>query len=383
MQASSGIRRDRRGDAPDFDQLFEDHGAFVWRVLKRFGVADRDLPDVCQDVFVVVLRKLDCFEGRSAITTWLYSICARTASDYRRRAHRRHEHMVASIPDRGAEESQITALQSRQVAAIVDSALVKLSDTKRRVFVMYEFEQRSMPEIAGLMETPLQTAFSRLYAARRAVNEALRRSGCAGVAIGLPPSWLDTGTPSLLAGLTSKLAGGAGSACTASVVALALVQIAIFAVPHGAMLGDGSSHQMAMRMLPLPLPTLYPNETRAELTEVTDTKLPRRRSRRRLAPSAPRVEMPATVEPAPPAAPAVQVALAAAPVQPKPRVRRAAHDPVDEILFTTSVRALMRVDTALVDDIRQTMPVKRVAGWTRVLEVGATANDSSRSGDTP
>ena len=69
--------------------------------------------------------------------------------------------------------------------------------------------------------------------------------------------------------------------------------------------------------------------------------------------------------------------------QAKPRLRRAVHDPVDEILFTTSVRGLMRVDTALVDSIRETMPLKRKAGWTRVLEVGATANDSSKASNAP
>ena len=149
------------------------------------------------------------------------------------------------------------------------------------------------------------------------------------------------------------------------------------------MLGDGSSRQMAMRMLPPPLPILYPTETRAELTEVTETKSPPRRSRRRLAPRPPKLETPTAIEPVAPAAPVVQAAVAAAPVQAKPRLRRAVHDPVDEILFTTSVRGLMRVDTALVDSIRETMPLKRKAGWTRVLEVGATANDSSKASNAP
>ena len=55
--------------------------------LLKHGVREADVPDVCQETFVVVHRKLAEFEGRSALKTWIYGICARTASDYRRRAH--------------------------------------------------------------------------------------------------------------------------------------------------------------------------------------------------------------------------------------------------------------------------------------------------------
>ena len=73
---------------PSFDQIYAQHFAFVWRVLRTFGVAEAALEDAAQDVFVVVHRRLPEFEGRSAITTWLFAIARRVAGSHRRRVTR-------------------------------------------------------------------------------------------------------------------------------------------------------------------------------------------------------------------------------------------------------------------------------------------------------
>ena len=77
--------------APDFERIFAEHSAFVWRVLARHGVRERDLEDVCQEVFVVVFKNLAQFEGRSSMNTWIYGICRRVAANYRGRAAHRRE----------------------------------------------------------------------------------------------------------------------------------------------------------------------------------------------------------------------------------------------------------------------------------------------------
>jgi RNA polymerase sigma-70 factor (ECF subfamily) len=60
---------------------------FVWRALRHLGVRRADLPDVCQEVFIVVHRRLPDFDTtKSSLSTWIYGICMRTASQYRRRS---------------------------------------------------------------------------------------------------------------------------------------------------------------------------------------------------------------------------------------------------------------------------------------------------------
>ena len=163
----------RKGDE-SFAEVFGEHAPYVWRVLRRLGVAEADIEDVCQEVFVVVLRKLDDFEGRSKLRTWIYGICIRTASDYRRRAHRRREVVTDELPDRGVAPEQADQLQQREARALLDAALEQLDENRRAVFVLYEIEDLPMADVAEALGSPLQTAYSRLHAARRQVQAALQ-----------------------------------------------------------------------------------------------------------------------------------------------------------------------------------------------------------------
>src|SRR4051812_1143348 len=82
-------------------EVFREHAPFVWRALRRLGVREADVEDACQEVFVVVHRRLADFEGRSSVRTWVYGICVRVASDWRKRAHVRREIVTddVSIPE--------------------------------------------------------------------------------------------------------------------------------------------------------------------------------------------------------------------------------------------------------------------------------------------
>jgi RNA polymerase sigma factor (sigma-70 family) len=114
--------------ARDFPSIFRDFGPFVWRVLGRFGVPSAELPDVCQETFIVIHRKLDDFRSESSLRTWIFGICYRTASDYRRRAHVRHERVVETLPEPTVDESQHATAEARQALARLDAALRELDD---------------------------------------------------------------------------------------------------------------------------------------------------------------------------------------------------------------------------------------------------------------
>ncbi|HEX9298205.1 MAG TPA: sigma-70 family RNA polymerase sigma factor, partial [Polyangiaceae bacterium] len=67
-------------------QILDEYAPQVWRTLHYCGVPPSDLQDVCQEVFLVIHRKIGEFEGRSSMRTWVYQICMRVAAGYRRRA---------------------------------------------------------------------------------------------------------------------------------------------------------------------------------------------------------------------------------------------------------------------------------------------------------
>lgn len=159
-----------------FDQVFTDNAPFVWRTLRRLGVREADVEDVCQEVFLVVHRQLAGFEARSSLRTWLYGICLRAASSYRRRPHRTREEISATPPEESIPAPQDDDLERKRALARLDAALDELDDDKRAVFVLYELEQLSMAEIAEATRCPVQTAYSRLHAARRLVEASLARA---------------------------------------------------------------------------------------------------------------------------------------------------------------------------------------------------------------
>jgi RNA polymerase sigma-70 factor (ECF subfamily) len=155
---------------PTFDEVYAAHFAFVWRVLRTFGVPEPALEDAAQDVFVVVHRRLPEFEGRAQITTWLFAIARRVAQAQRRKDGRTDPLEEEPV---GAADT-FAAFSRAQAAATVMSILDTMDEDKRIVFALVELEQLSVPEVARMLDLNLNTAYSRLRLARHAFELAVR-----------------------------------------------------------------------------------------------------------------------------------------------------------------------------------------------------------------
>jgi RNA polymerase sigma-70 factor (ECF subfamily) len=139
------------------------------------GVDETDIEDVCQEVFLIVHRKLAAFEGRSSLRTWVYGICVRTAADYRKRRRTRGGGALPLADEPWIAQSQDDELALREARVLLDRILVELDVEKRAFFVLYEIEELSMGEVAAALGCPEATAYSRLRAARREVEGAILR----------------------------------------------------------------------------------------------------------------------------------------------------------------------------------------------------------------
>lgn len=160
---------------PSFSEIFQTYSAFVWRVLMRLGVARADVDDVAQEVFMSLHQSLPSFEGRCSLRTWVYGICQRRAVDYRRRAAFRPDLYAGEPIDRSADATQEHGLILLEARDRMVRVLDELDDDKRTVFVLFDIEGLAMEEVAEIIGCPLQTAYSRLYAARRKVEASLTR----------------------------------------------------------------------------------------------------------------------------------------------------------------------------------------------------------------
>jgi RNA polymerase sigma-70 factor (ECF subfamily) len=88
--------------------------------------------------------------------------------------------VVEAVPEQGVDPPQEDEVERRRALALLDGALDQLDDDKRAVFVLFELEQVPMVEVAEAVGCPLQTAYSRLHAARKIVEGAIAHALKAG-----------------------------------------------------------------------------------------------------------------------------------------------------------------------------------------------------------
>lgn len=160
-----------RSEPAPFEKVMQEHTARVHRSLRYLGILDADLPDACQEVFLVVHRRLEQFRGDSSLSTWIYEICIRVARAYRRRAAARRDAPMAEPPAVSIEPEQESRLGVEQTRRQLLQLLDKLSEDQRAVVVLHELEELKMSEVATLLGCPLFTAYSRLRLARKRLEQ--------------------------------------------------------------------------------------------------------------------------------------------------------------------------------------------------------------------
>jgi RNA polymerase sigma-70 factor (ECF subfamily) len=158
-----------------FRAMFEAEFAYVWRSLRRLGVAMRDVDDVSQEVFIHVYRRLDDYDPRRPARPWLFAFAFRCASDWRRLAR----HRVEVMADADQREASVVPADDALVRAedrdLALRALEAIELERRAVLILYEFDECPMRDIAEALGVPLFTAYSRLRVAREEFTTAVRR----------------------------------------------------------------------------------------------------------------------------------------------------------------------------------------------------------------
>lgn len=176
---SESASRDDAASVERVRALVKEHHAFVWRTVRRLGLPEDAADDAAQQVFVVLARRIDEVV-RGAEKSFLYRTAANVAADMRRRyaVRRRVETPTeeggapeVADPDEGPEEK----LDRKEARALLAEAIETLPDDVREVFVLFELEGVTAPEIATLMAIPEGTVASRLRRAREKFVEITKR----------------------------------------------------------------------------------------------------------------------------------------------------------------------------------------------------------------
>ena len=161
-----------------FESIYRQYFDFVWSSVRRLGVTSAAADDVVQEIFIVIHSRLHTLEKPEALRSWIYSVIRRTVSGHHRsrRAQEASGILRAAEPDvRALPRTPADLAELNDQVKLLFSLLEELNESKREVFTMAELDELAVPEIAEILGIPLNTAYSRLRAARQAFEEALAR----------------------------------------------------------------------------------------------------------------------------------------------------------------------------------------------------------------
>jgi RNA polymerase sigma-70 factor (ECF subfamily) len=179
------VQRAQRGESGAFDALVRRYQHKVVKLVMRYVRNPTEAEDIAQDAFIKAYRALSRFRGDSAFYTWLYRIAINTAKNSLAARARNPVQLDSngsgdedrpSLEERMIDTATPEALAlTEEIRATVSAAIDRLPEDLRTAIMLRELEGLSYEEIAKTMDCPVGTVRSRIFRAREAVDEQLRK----------------------------------------------------------------------------------------------------------------------------------------------------------------------------------------------------------------
>tara|TARA_R110000823_G_scaffold130015_15_gene258043 strand:+ start:37221 stop:37736 length:516 start_codon:yes stop_codon:yes gene_type:complete len=156
----------------------------IFALISRYVRDADEVQDVAQEAFIKAYKALPRFRGESAFYTWLYRIAINTAKNYLVSRSRRPPGSDVDVADAeyyeggGALrdiENPENALFGSELKAVVENAISELPDDLRTAVTLREFDGLSYEDIAEVMDCPVGTVRSRIFRAREAIDQRVRK----------------------------------------------------------------------------------------------------------------------------------------------------------------------------------------------------------------
>ena len=174
------------GDTRAFEELLKRHQDRVYSMALRYTGNQDDAFDISQEVFLKVWRALPGFKQEAKFSTWLYRIVMNVCTDHHRssskyqtvpliRQEEEREAEPLDLPDETYSPER--ALMDADLSAALKKAVSGLREEFKQVFLMRELGDMSYTEIAAALHIEEGTVKSRLFRARKELQEMLKKSG--------------------------------------------------------------------------------------------------------------------------------------------------------------------------------------------------------------
>ena len=165
--------RDKRA----LQSLYSRHHVRVYRFALRFLNDEAAAEDTVSEVFIDVWRQAERFEGRSQVTTWLLAIARNKAlSVLRRRSAEELDDEVAEFIEDPTDNPEI-AMQKTQRASVLQDCLAQLSPAHREIVDLVYYHEKTVEEVAEIIDVPANTVKTRMFYARKRIGELMAAKG--------------------------------------------------------------------------------------------------------------------------------------------------------------------------------------------------------------
>ncbi len=181
------LERLRRRDPEALAEAVRDHARPLYRAARALGFAEPEAEDLVQDVFTIFLEKLDGFEGRSQLRTWLFGILHRKAMERRRAAWVDDradpiDEVFESRFDANGKWSRPPAdlerlFQSKELGQAIRGCMDGLPANQREAFVLREVEGMETDEICKILDVSVTNFGVLMHRARARLRECLESKG--------------------------------------------------------------------------------------------------------------------------------------------------------------------------------------------------------------
>ena len=170
------VARSKAGDTEAFGELVRRYQKPVFRIVLRMVKSPDDADDLTQDTFVRAHRGLRTFKDEFDFHPWLYRIAVNQAINFLNKRKRQAAVDLEDVPEGEikagpAPESPLQSASRQELLGRLESALERLPEEQRTVFLLRVQEGLSYEEIAKAMDTPKGTVMSRLARARMALRK--------------------------------------------------------------------------------------------------------------------------------------------------------------------------------------------------------------------
>jgi RNA polymerase sigma-70 factor (ECF subfamily) len=165
------------GDRRAMELLYARHSVRVFRFVLRITANAASAEDIVSEVFLDVWRRAGAFQAKSQVSTWLLAIARnKTLSALRRRSEEQlDDGWAASIAD--PAEGPETAMNTKDRGAVIRKCLSQLSAAQREVIDLVYYHDKSVEEVAQIVGAPASTVKTRMFYARRRLQELLAAAG--------------------------------------------------------------------------------------------------------------------------------------------------------------------------------------------------------------